>query len=40
MLEAGIYLPASAFEASFTSAVHGEAELDLLRTALAAAWQR
>jgi glutamate-1-semialdehyde 2,1-aminomutase len=40
MLEAGVYLPASAFEASFTSAVHGEAELDLLRTALAAAWQR
>ncbi len=40
MLEGGIYLPPSAFEAAFTSAVHGEAELDLLRSALAAAWQR
>ena len=40
MLEGGIYLPASAFEAAFTSAVHGEAELELLRSALAAAWQR
>ena len=27
MLDAGVYLPPSAFEAAFTSAVHGEAEL-------------
>ena len=40
MLEAGIYLPPSAFEASFTSSVHGEAELDLLETAVGTAWQR
>ncbi len=40
MLEGGIYLPPSAFEAAFTSAVHGEAELELLQSALAAAWQR
>jgi len=40
MLEAGVYLPPSAFEAAFTSSVHGEAELELLETALAAAWQR
>ena len=40
MLEGGIYLPPSAFEAAFTSAVHAEAELELLQSALAAAWQR
>ncbi|MBA3259025.1 MAG: glutamate-1-semialdehyde 2,1-aminomutase [Gemmatimonadales bacterium] len=40
MLEAGVYLPPSAFEAAFTSSVHGDAELELLETALAAAWQR
>jgi glutamate-1-semialdehyde 2,1-aminomutase len=40
LLEGGVYLPPSAFEASFTSAVHGEAELELLRSALAGAWQR
>jgi glutamate-1-semialdehyde 2,1-aminomutase len=40
MLEGGVYLPPSAFEAAFTSAVHGEAELELLESALGAAWQR
>jgi glutamate-1-semialdehyde 2,1-aminomutase len=40
MLEAGIYLPPSAFEASFSSTVHGELELELLSSALAAAWAR
>lgn len=40
MLQAGIYLPASAFEAAFTSAVHGEAELDVLESALGTVWQR
>lgn len=40
MLDGGVYLPPSAFEAAFTSSVHGEAELELLETALAAAWQR
>jgi glutamate-1-semialdehyde 2,1-aminomutase len=40
MLEAGVYLPPSAFEASFTSTVHGEIELELLRSALGAAWPR
>jgi len=40
MLEAGVYLPPSAFEAAFSSAVHGPAELELLETALGSAWQR
>jgi glutamate-1-semialdehyde aminotransferase len=40
MLQAGIYLPASAFEAAFTSAVHSEAELDVLESALGTVWQR
>ena len=40
MLEGGVYLPPSAFEAAFTSAVHGEAELDLLASALASTWRR
>jgi glutamate-1-semialdehyde 2,1-aminomutase len=38
MLEAGFYFPPSAFEAAFTSTVHGEAELELLENALGAAW--
>ena len=38
MLQAGIYLPPSAFEAAFSSTVHGENELDRLSTALGAAW--
>jgi glutamate-1-semialdehyde 2,1-aminomutase len=40
MLEGGVYLPPSAFEAAFTSAAHGEAELAVVETALAAAWPR
>jgi glutamate-1-semialdehyde 2,1-aminomutase len=40
MLEGGVYLPPSAFEAAFTSAAHGEAELAAVETALTAAWPR
>jgi glutamate-1-semialdehyde 2,1-aminomutase len=40
MLNAGIYLPPSAFEAAFTSAVHGRDELDFLESALETAWAR
>ncbi|MGH7508397.1 MAG: glutamate-1-semialdehyde 2,1-aminomutase [Gemmatimonadales bacterium] len=40
MLEAGVYLPPSAFEAAFSSSVHGKAELEALETALSAAWPR
>jgi glutamate-1-semialdehyde 2,1-aminomutase len=40
MLQAGVYLPPSAFEAAFTASVHGPAELELLGNALAAAWRR
>jgi glutamate-1-semialdehyde 2,1-aminomutase len=40
MLEGGVYLPPSAFEAAFTSVVHGEAELELLESSLGAAWLR
>jgi glutamate-1-semialdehyde 2,1-aminomutase len=40
MLEAGVYLPPSAFEASFSSIVHGDAELELLDAALRTAWPR
>jgi glutamate-1-semialdehyde 2,1-aminomutase len=40
MLEAGFYFPPSAYEAAFTSAVHGNAELELLENALGAAWHR
>ncbi len=40
MLDAGIYLPASPFEAAFSSAVHGEDELELLESALDIAWSR
>jgi glutamate-1-semialdehyde 2,1-aminomutase len=40
MLESGVYLPPSAFEAAFTSSVHGEAELDLFDSALRTAWSR
>ena len=40
MLEGGVYLPPSAFESAFTSSVHGEAELDLLASALASTWRR
>jgi glutamate-1-semialdehyde 2,1-aminomutase len=40
MLDAGVYLPPSAFEAAFTSAVHGEAELGAIEAALASTWRR
>jgi glutamate-1-semialdehyde 2,1-aminomutase len=40
MLEGGVYLPPSAFEASFTSAVHGDVELAAFETALGSAWVR
>ena len=40
MLDAGIYLPPSAFEAAFTSSAHGDRELDLLQSALETAWVR
>jgi glutamate-1-semialdehyde 2,1-aminomutase len=40
MLEGGFYFPPSPFEAAFTSTVHGEAELELLESALGAAWHR
>ena len=39
LLEGGVYLPPSAFEAAFTSAVHGEAELAEIEAALSA-WRR
>jgi glutamate-1-semialdehyde 2,1-aminomutase len=40
MLEAGVYLPPSAFEAAFTSSVHGDAEMEALEIGLASAWPR
>jgi glutamate-1-semialdehyde 2,1-aminomutase len=40
MLDGGVYLPPSAFEAAFSSTVHGESELELLQGALEAAWPR
>jgi glutamate-1-semialdehyde 2,1-aminomutase len=40
MLDAGVYLPPSAFEAAFTSAVHGEAEMAAVEAALASSWRR
>ena len=40
LLEGGVYLPPSAFEAAFTSAVHGEPELTAIETALSSAWRR
>jgi glutamate-1-semialdehyde 2,1-aminomutase len=39
MLEGGVYLPPSAFEASFSSAIHGAPELAAIESALAA-WRR
>ncbi|MDQ3137866.1 MAG: glutamate-1-semialdehyde 2,1-aminomutase [Gemmatimonadota bacterium] len=38
MLDAGVYLAPSAFEAAFTSAVHGDAELAAFESALGSAW--
>jgi glutamate-1-semialdehyde 2,1-aminomutase len=40
LLEHGVYLPPSAFEASFASTVHGAKELDVLDSALRNAWPR
>jgi glutamate-1-semialdehyde 2,1-aminomutase len=40
MLDAGVYPAPSAFEAAFTSTVHGAAELATLEAALASAWPR
>ncbi len=40
LLDHGVYLPPSAFEAAFTSAVHGEAELAAIEGALASTWRR
>ncbi|CAN5895859.1 glutamate-1-semialdehyde 2,1-aminomutase [soil metagenome] len=40
MLEGGVYLPPSAFEAAFTSAVHGEAEMAAVEGALTSTWRR
>jgi glutamate-1-semialdehyde 2,1-aminomutase len=40
MLEAGVYLPPSAFEAAFTSAGHGQAELAAVESALASTWRQ
>ena len=40
LLEGGVYLPPSAFEAAFTSAVHGDAELAAIEAALASTWRR
>jgi glutamate-1-semialdehyde 2,1-aminomutase len=36
MLDAGVWLPPSAYEAWFVSAVHGDAELERIEEALAA----
>ncbi|HEU5171592.1 MAG TPA: glutamate-1-semialdehyde 2,1-aminomutase [Gemmatimonadales bacterium] len=36
MLEAGVYLPPSAFEAAFSSSAHGDAEFEVVERALAA----
>jgi len=38
MLEHGVYLPPSAFEAAFTSAAHGDDEMEVLEHALARAF--
>ncbi len=40
LLEGGVYLAPSAFEAAFTSAVHGDAELAAIEAALASTWRR
>ncbi|MBA3444020.1 MAG: glutamate-1-semialdehyde 2,1-aminomutase [Gemmatimonadales bacterium] len=40
MLEAGVYLPPSPFEAAFSSSVHGDSELEVLEAALGTAWLR
>jgi glutamate-1-semialdehyde 2,1-aminomutase len=40
MLEAGVYLPPSPFEAAFASSVHGKVELEVFEAGLGAAWPR
>jgi glutamate-1-semialdehyde 2,1-aminomutase len=40
MLENGVYLPPSAYEAAFASVVHDTAELDTFESALRTAWPR
>ena len=40
LLEGGVYMPPSAFEAAFSSTVHGDAELEVLEAAVGAAWLR
>jgi len=40
MLAGGVYLPPSAFEAAFTSAAHGDAELAAVEAALTSTWRR
>ena len=40
MLDGGIYLAPSAFEAAFTSAAHGDAELAAFEAALGSTWAR
>jgi glutamate-1-semialdehyde 2,1-aminomutase len=40
MLDGGVYLAPSAFEAAFTSAAHGDPELAALESALRSAWAR
>jgi glutamate-1-semialdehyde 2,1-aminomutase len=40
LLDHGVYLPPSAFEAAFASTVHGTEELDVLDSALRNAWPR
>jgi glutamate-1-semialdehyde 2,1-aminomutase len=40
MLQSGIYLPPSAYEAAFSSAVHGDRELEMLESGLETAWPR
>ncbi|HEV8151135.1 MAG TPA: aminotransferase class III-fold pyridoxal phosphate-dependent enzyme, partial [Gemmatimonadales bacterium] len=40
MLDAGVYLPPSPFEAAFSSAVHASAELGIFEAAVATAFER
>jgi glutamate-1-semialdehyde 2,1-aminomutase len=40
MLDGGVYLPPSAFESGFTSAIHGERELAAVESALTSTWRR
>jgi glutamate-1-semialdehyde 2,1-aminomutase len=40
MLDNGVYLPPSAFEAAFTSTAHGSRELEVFESALRNAWPR